>query len=73
MVDAGSRSPRTTYYVASSLDGFIAAPDHALDWLVSRDIDQRGPMGPDAFVEGVGAIAMGASTYRWIREHLARG
>jgi dihydrofolate reductase len=61
--------PRTTYYVASSLDGFIATPDHSLDWLLSREIDQRGPMGLADFIDGVGAIAMGAATYLWIREH----
>lgn len=60
---------RTTYYVASSLDGFIATPDHSLDWLITRDIDDHGPMGPSDFIAGVGAIAMGAATYTWIREH----
>jgi dihydrofolate reductase len=61
--------PKTVYFAASSVDGYIATPDHSLDWLLSRDIDQQGPMGPDAFVRGIGALAMGASTYRWIRDH----
>lgn len=61
--------PRATYYVASSLDGFIATPDHSLDWLLSRQIDHHGPMGPANFIQGVGAIAMGAATYEWIRRH----
>lgn len=61
--------PRTVYYVASSVDGFIATPDHSLDWLLTRTSDPGGPMDLDAFVAGVGAIAMGASTYRWIRAH----
>ncbi|WP_324652053.1 dihydrofolate reductase family protein [Georgenia sp. H159] len=64
--------PRTTYYVASSLDGFIATPDHSLDWLLTRDIEEDGPMGPADFITGVGAIAMGASTYRWIRDYQDR-
>ena len=59
---------RTVYYTATSLDGFIADPDHSLDWLLSRESDAAGPMGYDAFIAGVGAMAMGASTYRWIRE-----
>ena len=60
---------RTVYYTATSLDGFIATPEHSLDWLLSRDVDAAGPMGYDGFIAGVGAIAMGATTYLWVREH----
>ena len=60
---------RTVYYTASTLDGFIATPDHSLDWLLSREIDAEGPMGYQDFEKSVGAIVMGSSTYRWIREH----
>lgn len=59
----------TLYYTASSLDGFIADPDHSLDWLVTRDIDSSGPMGYDTFIGRVGALAMGASTYQWLLDH----
>jgi len=59
---------RTVYYVGSSLDGFIAGPGDSLDWLVSRDVDAEGPMGFTGFLAGIGAMAMGATTYRWIRE-----
>ena len=60
---------RTVYYTATSLDGFIATADNSLDWLLSRDVDAAGPMGYDGFIAGVGAIAMGATTYLWVREH----
>jgi dihydrofolate reductase len=60
---------RTVYYTATSLDGFIATADHSLDWLLSRENDPAGPMGYDGFIAGVGAVAMGASTYRWVREN----
>ena len=60
---------RTTYYTASSLDGFIATPDHSLDWLLSRQIDHNGVMGFTGFLAGVGAMAMGATTYEWIVNH----
>jgi dihydrofolate reductase len=60
---------RTVYYTATSLDGFIATVDHSLDWLLSRENDPAGPMGYDGFIAGVGAVAMGATTYRWVREH----
>ena len=60
---------RTVYYTATSLDGFIATPDNSLDWLLSRETDADGPMGYDGFIAGVGAVAMGATTYLWVREH----
>jgi dihydrofolate reductase len=59
----------THYYTASSLDGFLATTDHSLDWLLHQDIDENGPMHYSAFIEGVGALAMGASTYEWVLAH----
>jgi dihydrofolate reductase len=60
---------RTHYFTASSLDGFLATADHSLDWLLSQDVDPTGPMGYEAFIERIGALAMGASTYRWLLDH----
>lgn len=60
---------KTVYFTATTLDGFIATPDHSLDWLLSRDTDGDGPMGYNTFIADVGAIAMGASTYRWVLDH----
>lgn len=54
------------YYTASSLDGFVVDEANSLDWLTSRTIDPRGAFGYEAFAEGVGALAMGASTYEWL-------
>lgn len=60
----------TTYFTASSIDGFIADPEHSLSWLLSRDVDVRGPMGHQLFLEErVGALAMGSTTYEWILAH----
>ena len=59
----------TTYYTASSIDGFIADPEHSLSWLLSRDVDGAGPMGYDGFIARVGAVVMGSSTYRWLLDH----
>ncbi|WP_300267222.1 dihydrofolate reductase family protein [Microbacterium sp.] len=56
----------TYYYTASSLDGFIATADHSLDWLIKQDFDENGPMAYPEFVRGVGALAMGSSTYEWV-------
>lgn len=59
----------TYYYTASSLDGFIATEEHSLDWLLKQDIDEDGPMSYKSFRANLGAMAMGASTYEWIRNH----
>ena len=60
---------RTVYYTASSLDGFIADLDNSLSWLLSRDIDQDGPMGYPGFRATVGALALGATTYQWVLDN----
>jgi dihydrofolate reductase len=57
---------RTIYFTASSLDGFLATVDHSLDWLLRQDVDPTGPMGYEAFIDGIGALGMGASTYQWL-------
>ncbi|WP_035987456.1 dihydrofolate reductase family protein [Leptolyngbya sp. KIOST-1] len=57
----------TIFYTATSLDGFIADPNNSLDWLF-----QFGELEPntfDDFLAGVGAIAMGSTTYQWIYDH----
>lgn len=59
----------TQYYTATTLDGFIADPDNSLDWLFTRQRDPAGPLNYDEFYAGVGAIAMGSTTYEWIVEY----
>lgn len=53
---------RTTYYVAASLDRYIAGPKGELDWL-PMDVDY----GFHEFLATVDAVAMGARTYEMIR------
>ncbi len=64
---------RTVYYTATTLDGFLADPQDSLDWLFVHDMDERGPMNYEEFIAGVGAIAMGATTYEWVREKIEAG
>lgn len=59
----------THYFTASSLDGFIADAGNSLGWLLSRDVDPTGPHGYTSFIEGVGAMCMGATTYQWILDN----
>jgi dihydrofolate reductase len=73
--------PRTVYYCACSLDGFIAEPDDSLDWLLGYqgrsfedEAAEDGPMGAggayEDFYAGVGALVAGSVTYEWILDHL---
>lgn len=58
---------KTQYYTATSLDGFIATENDCLDWLFPLgDINETGY--PE-FIAGIGALAMGASTYEWMLRH----
>ncbi|TDB39111.1 MAG: dihydrofolate reductase [Actinobacteria bacterium] len=50
------------YYVASSLDGFIATPDGGVDWLAPfQDSDED--YGYSAFYDSIDAILIGSRTY----------
>jgi dihydrofolate reductase len=59
----------TQYFVAASLDGFIADEEDNLDWLLSMPggDDEANPYS--SFIKDVGAVAMGASTYEWVLAH----
>jgi dihydrofolate reductase len=57
---------KTQYYTATSIDGFIADEHNSLDWLQSIG---SGEERFREFFAGVGAFAMGATTYEWILDH----
>ena len=59
----------TQYYTATTLDGFIADPDNSLDWLFTRKREEDGPLNYGDFIAGIGALAMGSTTYEWILDH----
>ncbi len=55
------------YYVAQSLDGYISTEDDDLSWLTSTEFGPDGwQRGYGEFLSGIGAIAMGSTTYEWI-------
>ncbi|MBK8804746.1 MAG: dihydrofolate reductase [Fibrobacteres bacterium] len=60
---------KTIYYTASSLDGFLADENHSLEWLLQfGELESMKDHYP-RFLGKVGAVAMGASTYRWLLDH----
>jgi len=62
---------KTVYYTATSLDGFIATPDHDLTWLTSLDAGEEGAPGYGTFIAEIGALVMGSATYEWmLRNHI---
>ena len=64
--------PKTQYYTATSIDGFIADADNSLDWLFEVGEGREGEAGNApfaAFFADVGAFTMGATTYEWVLEH----
>ena len=61
----------TQYATATSLDGYIADASNSLDWLFQFD-DVAGVEDDfSGFIDRVGAIAMGSTTYEWLLEHEA--
>lgn len=56
----------TQYYVAGSIDGYIADADNKLDWLFQFNGTAGLGEHYESFFAGVGALAMGASTYEFI-------
>ena len=63
--------PEVILYIASSLDGYIARPDGAVDWLdevpdQENDIQGNGPVedfGYAEFYARIGTVLMGRVTY----------
>lgn len=63
-------SARVRVYIATSLDGFIAGPDDALDWLPTPAPDATlppGTLGFEAFMAEIGCMVMGRRTYDVVR------
>jgi dihydrofolate reductase len=67
---------KSQYYVAATLDGYIAESDDTLGWLLgyegSYEGDDAEPIkgGYERFYEGVGAVVMGSVTYEFILDHM---
>ncbi len=52
-------------YIATSLDGFVARPDHRIDWLTKQKTDGEDH-GYDEFIDSVDGIVMGRGSFETI-------
>ncbi|BCJ38976.1 hypothetical protein Athai_64790 [Actinocatenispora thailandica] len=70
----------TQYFTATSIDGYIADEHNSLDWLFEADgssgedradgaAEEPAGDGFRRFFAGIGAMALGATTYEWMLEH----
>ncbi|MEV7692127.1 dihydrofolate reductase family protein [Microbacterium sp. NPDC089189] len=56
------------YCTAATLDGYLADEDDSLAWLFAvPDADQASAF--ESFLDTVGVLVMGSTTYRWVVEH----
>lgn len=65
---------KTQYYTATSIDGYLADENNSLDWLFQfGEIGEIEGVNDDRpysrFIDQVGALAMGSTTYEWIIDH----
>lgn len=56
---------KVVYYVASTMDGYIATKEHTLGWLESYEISSDATPYEE-FYQTIGALIMGSKTYEWI-------
>jgi len=61
--------PKVIYYTAMTLNGFLADDDDSLDWLFVVPRGEGGDEDFARFLDGVGALVQGSTTYEWVLEH----
>jgi dihydrofolate reductase len=62
---------RAIYYTATTLDGFLADLDDSQAWLDRQNEDESGPQSFGEFIERIGALVLGSTTYEWLLSHFA--
>ncbi|MFP6581807.1 MAG: dihydrofolate reductase family protein [Candidatus Hydrogenedentota bacterium] len=60
---------KTTAYLATSIDGFIARPDGSVDWLGDPDDDSTEDYDFVKFFETVDVLVMGSHTYEFVLDY----
>ena len=57
-------------FIAMSMDGYIAAPDGAIDWLGGESAESSDSGSYERFIAGVSDIVMGYTTYHQLTTEL---
>ncbi|WP_438353024.1 dihydrofolate reductase family protein [Microbacterium sp. CJ88] len=60
---------RAIFYTATTLDGYLATEDDSLDWLFATPGGEGGDEGFQRFLDGIGVLVQGSSTYEWVVAH----
>lgn len=60
---------RAVYYTASTLNGFLADEHDSLDWLFAVPGGDDGGDDFARFLDGMGVLVQGSSTYEWVLAH----
>ena len=61
--------PRAIFYTATTLNGFLADEHDSLEWLFAVPDGDDGGDGFTRFLDRIGVLVQGSSTYEWVLEH----
>lgn len=61
-----SDMPRVIFYTAATLNGFLADESDSLEWLFAAPGGEGGGDDFARFLDGVGVLVQGSSTYEWV-------
>ncbi|MCG7417230.1 MULTISPECIES: dihydrofolate reductase family protein [Microbacterium] len=57
---------RVIFHTATTVDGFLATEEDSLDWLFATPGSAEAEVAFGSFLDGVGVLVMGSSTYEWL-------
>jgi dihydrofolate reductase len=60
---------RVIFNTATTLNGFLADDQDSLSWLFTVPGAETAENDFGTFLEGIGSLVMGSTTYEWILEH----
>ena len=61
--------PRVIFHTATTLNGYLADDEDSLSWLFAVPGADDAESAFGGFLDGVGALVMGSTTYEWVVDH----